>query len=44
MRLSLLSYQGILLTKDTALAIELLKAKAGETGWQVKLEGPAPGS
>ncbi len=44
MRQSLISYQGFLLTKDTATAIESLKAKVAETGWRVLLEGPVPGS
>lgn len=44
MRQSLISFRGLLLTKDTAQAVEALEARAAETGWRVRLLGPAPGS
>lgn len=44
MHQSLISFRGLLLTRDTAHAIELLEAKAGEHGWKVRLVGPTPGS
>ena len=44
MRQILISFRGLLLTKDTAHAVEALEARAAELNWKVRLLGPTPGS
>ena len=43
-RISLVSFQGLLLTQDTADALSILETRAMEHKWQVLVCGPPPGS
>ena len=42
-RIQLVSYKGLLLSPDTAQAVEQLTAKASDSKWLVELHGPTPG-
>jgi|SaaInlLV_10m_DNA_2_1039722.scaffolds.fasta_scaffold01231_6 hypothetical protein len=44
MRLDLINYRGHTLTRDTAEAITAMEKRLAESGWQVLILGPVPGS
>jgi len=43
-RTTLINFRGLLLSRDTAEAVQALEASAGENGWVLNLLGPVAGS